>query len=315
MGDIVLTTPVLRALRNALPDAEIHFLVKPKFAEAIAHNPFLNRLHVLKPRLADTLETLKAEGYTYVVDLQQSLRSRRIRWALGIAATAVDKQNVTKWRMTALKHRVQVPHIVTRYGKTLAPLGIVLDDQGLDFPLLPVPETEALLDGFLAKHGPYLAVALGATHFTKRWPTSYFHELLNQLGMPAVLLGGVTETIAAEEIEKAARHPILNLAGKTSLMGSGHALARAELLITHDTGLMHIGAALGKRIVSLWGNTVPGFGMTPYKTEFIALEIKDLACRPCTKIGYAACPKGHFRCMHDLTPTQVAAAIRARGWL
>ena len=314
MGDVLLTTPIVRALRLGLPHAELHFLVKPAFAEAIAHNPHLSRVHTLQPRLADTVAALNAEGFDYVLDLQKSLRSRRIVWALGRPSATFSKYNFTKWRMTALKQRLAVPHVVSRYGEALRPLGLALDAAGLEFPLLGSPP-EALQAFRAQQPGGYLAVALGATYRTKRWPAEQFVKLLNRLDRPVVLLGGAGEVADAGFIEQRLFCPCLNLAGQTDLQGSAHAIAGAHLLLTHDTGLMHLGAALGVRIASLWGNTVPEFGMTPYRAEHRVLEVTGLGCRPCTKLGHGQCPKGHFKCMRDLSPAHVEATLTQAGWL
>ena len=106
---------------------------------------------------------------------------------------------------------------------------------------------------------------------------------------------------------------IYNACGKFSLHESAAILRRAHVVITHDTGLMHIAAALRKPILSLWGNTVPAFGMYPYYGKpglatipsSYMLEVKNLSCRPCSKIGYAACPKKHFRCMQEIAVPQM----------
>ena len=98
-------------------------------------------------------------------------------------------------------------------------------------------------------------------------------------------------------VSKTARSPIHNGCGRYSLHQSASLLRQAAFVVSHDTGLMHIAAAFGQRIYSIWGNTVPEFGMYPFRTEYEALEVPGLPCRPCSKIGFAQCPQGHFRCM------------------
>ncbi len=115
-----------------------------------------------------------------------------------------------------------------------------------------------------------------------------------------MLLGGKEDSQAADEIEKVLGDKIINACGKYNLNQSASLVQQAEYIITHDTGLMHIASALKKKVISIWGNTVPEFGMYPYLTEFKIIENKELSCRPCSKIGYNKCPKGHFKCMNDL---------------
>jgi heptosyltransferase-2 len=128
------------------------------------------------------------------------------------------------------------------------------------------------------------------------------------------LLGGKTETDEAQEIiSKSERSDSLNLVNQLSLNGSAYVTQKAKFLITHDTGLMHIGAALKVPILSIWGNTIPEFGMYPYygdeQIPHIIQEIKNLSCRPCSKIGYAACPKGHFKCMEQQSVKEIISKV------
>jgi ADP-heptose:LPS heptosyltransferase len=307
MGDIILTTPILRSLKRALPEAEIHFLVKDKFKDAIALNPYITKLHIYRGSFSDTTSALQAESFDVVLDLHKNLRSLRLRWALGVKSYSFQKFNWTKFRMTRLKQRgLVVPHIVERYAAILKPLGITLDGGGLDFPILPEvqAETDQEATNFFGEDHFY-AIVLGATWFTKRWPEEKIVAFIQQYNKPVVLLGGPSERAMSERIAQQIQVQHLNLAGKATLQQSAVWLERAEWMLTHDTGLMHIGAALGKKMVSLWGNTVPEFGMYPWKTDWKAAEVKDLDCRPCSRIGYDKCPKGHFRCMQGIEPVRV----------
>lgn len=306
MGDIVLTTPVIRTVAQAWPEAEVHVVTKAKFQEALRGNPYVTQHHIYE---AGTVQ--QAGAFHYTLDLQRNLRSLRLTWQLGRSAGRVvrfPKANFTKWRMVRLKQHLTAPHVVQRYACTLRPLGLKLDGGGLDFFVSPQAQAWARqeLTAWQPQAPEYLAVVLGATHATKQWPAAHHAALLNLVGLPAVLLGGPAEAQAALSVMAQAGVPILNKVGQTSLDQSAALLQASSCVITHDTGLMHIAAALGRPIVSLWGNTVPGFGMTPYQTHNAAAEVAGLSCRPCSKIGFQECPKGHFRCMNNLLPHAVA---------
>jgi heptosyltransferase-2 len=183
-------------------------------------------------------------------------------------------------------------HIVDRYLKTTESLGVINDNQGLDY-FIPAKDIVQINE-------PYIAFAIGGQHATKKLPTTRIIEICQKLSGKIMLLGGKEDATAAEEIEKAVGVNIINACGKYNLNQSASLVQQSAYLITHDTGLMHIASALKKKVISIWGNTVPEFGMYPYLTEFKIIENKNLSCRPCSKIGYSKCPKGHFKCMSEL---------------
>jgi heptosyltransferase-2 len=251
---------------------------------------------------------LKAEGYTHVVDLHKNLRSYWLRLRLGVPATTFAKANGIKNRMVWFKSRkLAAPHIVERYMQAVTPLGAVPDDKGLDFPLLADMVSQVAQEHENWNAGKdFVAVVLGATWYTKRWPEAHTRRFVEESTLPVVLLGGPAESELAKRIaEGLPASRVRNLAGKTSLQQSAAWLQRAQWVLTGDTGLMHIAAALQKPVVVLWGNTTPRFGMAPFRTPHLNLEVAELGCRPCSRIGYKGCPKGHFNCMQLLGPDTV----------
>jgi ADP-heptose:LPS heptosyltransferase len=219
-----------------------------------------------------------------------------------VLSRSFDKLNWQKWLLVKFKINQLPPvHIVDRYRAAAAPLGIRDDGGGLDYFIPASQEVEVAADlpsGF--QLGKYVAVAIGAQHATKRLPTDKLIELVARLApRPVVLLGGPEDESTGHIIELAATSLIFNGCGRFSLHQSASLLRQAQFVVSHDTGLMHIAAAFKKQIFSVWGNTVPQFGMYPYRTSFEALEVPGLACRPCSKIGFAQCPQGHFKCMRD----------------
>ncbi|MEM6802701.1 MAG: glycosyltransferase family 9 protein [Bacteroidota bacterium] len=314
IGDIVLSSPVIRSLKEARPSYEIHFLSKSANKDLLIHNPHLDKVHLLKDSLSETLKELKAENFDYILDLHHNLRSFLIKTRLRIPCSSFPKKNLQKYLMVRLKRRnIQLDHIVHRYGETLKLLGLELDEKGLELHLPAGLEEWAkkeLASFFEQKQEKVLAVVLGAKHATKRWIPEYFIELLNALNRPLILLGGPDAREEAEFIAKGLQVPYFDTVGSYKLLESAALLKMCEEVISHDTGLMHIAAAFSKKIYSIWGNTVPAFGMTPYKSPHEIIEQKDLSCRPCSKIGYDSCPKGHFKCMKDTKPSEVLKLIQ-----
>ncbi len=305
IGDIVLTTPVVRALKQQLPNAQIHYVTKKSFGVVLANNPYIDQLFLLeKDNLNELVKVWQKERYDYVIDLHHNLRTLIIKWRLGVKSYSFDKLNWEKWLLVHFKiNRMPDLHIVDRYMATVLPLGVKPDAQGLDY-FIPAADEVDIASLPSAHQSGYVAIAVGAQHFTKRMPLHKIIELCEKISSPIVLLGGKEDAAVAEKIVAhfAPTQPnkIFNACGKFNLNQSASLLGQARVVYSHDTGLMHIAAALHKKIYSIWGNTTPLLGMYPYRTEFVVIENKELSCRPCSKIGFAACPKKHFKCMNDL---------------
>ncbi|MCB2378062.1 glycosyltransferase family 9 protein [Hymenobacter sp. BT635] len=304
IGDIVLTTPVVRALKQQVPGAQVHFCTKPAYRSIIEPNPYVDKAHYLTGTLGELVAELKAEQFDFIVDLHNNLRTSLLKLRLGVKSASFDKLNWQKWLLVNAKvDLLPRVHIVERYLAAAAALGVHDDRQGLDYFIPPDQEVDlhTLPSGF--QRG-YVAFAIGAQHATKRLPTERIIELCAQLKRPIVLLGGPEDESTGHIVEQALEAEpgvlIYNACGHYSLNQSASLVRQAQLVVSHDTGLMHIAAAFRKEIFSVWGNTVPEFGMYPYRTEFRVLEVRDLPCRPCSKIGYGKCPQGHFKCMRDI---------------
>ncbi|MDX5480910.1 MAG: glycosyltransferase family 9 protein [Hymenobacteraceae bacterium] len=308
IGDIVLTTPVIRCVKQQVPGAEVHYCTKKAFKGILESNPHVDKVHVLGDSLGELVQRLKAEDFDYVIDLHNNLRTRVIKARLGKPSRSFNKLNYEKWLMVNFKlNRLPDVHIVQRYLDAAATLGVKDDGIGLDYfiPAQDEVDLHTLPEPF--QEG-YVAFAIGAQHYTKRLPTERIMELCERLQKPVILLGGKEDAATGEEIvsyfqARGTREgtQILNACGKYSLNGSASLVRQAAQVVSHDTGLMHIAAAFQKDIISVWGNTIPEFGMYPFRTKYKVLEVKGLSCRPCSKIGYKKCPKGHFKCMRDIS--------------
>lgn len=315
IGDIVLTTPVVRCLKQQLPEVELHVLTKSAYHSIYAANPHINKVFELSGNLKDVVCRLREEHYDFVVDLHKNWRSWRVRMALHRPSASFPKLDFQKFLYTKLKiGKLPQMHIVDRYFKAVGKLGVHNDGQGLDFffgegdemHMEDLPET--FRDGFVA-------VVIGGQHATKMLPVDKVVEVCEALDYPVILVGGSEDAARGERIKEKVGSCVGNSCGSLTLGQSASLLQLADAVLTNDTGMMHIAAALRKPIVSVWGNTVPEFGMYPYLPQgmkpAIIIENKSLKCRPCDKLGYAQCPQGHFNCMNSLDSKQIAEKIRA----
>lgn len=305
IGDIVLTTPVIRIVKTQLDDAEIHYATKIQFKSILEYNPYIDKIHYLNDSLTELIKELRAERFDYVIDLHNNLRTLLVKTRLGVKSKSVDKINFKKWLLVNFKiNYLPKEHIVDRYLQVCSKLGIKNDALGLDYFIDEADEVP--IDWLPISHRfGFVAYAMGAQHATKKLPLNKMIELCSKIARPIVLLGGTGEVEEAEKIRahfetKVTRSIIYNACGKYSLNQSASILKKSQLVFTHDTGLMHIAAAFKREVISIWGNTVPDFGMTPYRTKFTVLENTRVNCRPCSKIGFSKCPKGHFKCMNQL---------------
>jgi ADP-heptose:LPS heptosyltransferase len=329
IGDIVLTTPVIRCLKQQYPDAEVHYATKKSYKSLLENNPYIDKVFVLENGLNELIKTFQSERYDYVIDLHNNLRTSIIKLRLKAPLTprrgrklrifSFDKLNFLKWILVKFKKNLMPDvHIVDRYMKTVESLGIKNDNKGLDYF---IPERDEMPLDWLPENfrNGYAVYAIGGQHETKKLPLNKMIELCQTIHLPLVLIGGKEDVVIGDRLAPSAPRggtfeskssekvpplgaegAIISLCGKLNLNQSASIIQNARIVYTHDTGMMHVAAALKKKVISIWGNTVPEFGMYPYQTDFEVIENKELNCRPCSKIGYKKCPLGHFKCMNDL---------------
>ncbi len=300
IGDIVLTTPVIRTLSLQL-NADVHYLTKPGFKTLLSENPYLKKIWTLDDDFNNLSNQLKAENFNYVIDLHKNIRSLKLCFNLGVKRYTYDKTTWEKFLIVNFKIDILPKlHVVDRYMNAVKKLGVTNDGKGLDFFIDPNADISLIKPTKI-----YTAAVIGATHFTKRLPIEKWVELINNYPLTLfALLGGPDEKKAAKIITAQCGKNVINLVGFTSLQQSALLMSEAENIISNDTGMLHIAAALKKPIISLWGGTLKEYGFWPYYPDGIDrntnLEVKNLGCRPCSKFGRNDCPKGHFKCMNDL---------------
>jgi ADP-heptose:LPS heptosyltransferase len=320
IGDIVLTSPVVRCIKKQLPDAQIYFLTKKQFVPVIEASPFIHRIISFQDNLFETIGELRKIDFDCIIDLHKNLRTFFIKSFFPFTAKySFDKLNFEKWLLVNFKiNRLPDKHIVDRYFDGIKKLGIENDGEGLDFFISKENEfdTKQLPDNFRTG---YVVFSIGGNHATKKMPVEKWKVIAKQIKIPAIILAGIEEWERGEQI-RSANSGIINFCGKTNIAQSASIIRQSQLIVTHDTGLMHIAAAFQKPVISIWGNTVPEFGMSPYygsqqiinhKSDLSCQrqEIRNLHCRPCSKIGHEKCPEGHFDCMMKQDENKIAESI------
>ncbi len=313
IGDIVLTTPVVRCLKQQLKDSEIHFLTKEQFVPIVKANPYIDKVHFIKNDLKQILPQLKSEKFDFIVDLHKNFRSGFVKLKLRKPSKTFHKLNIKKWLLVNFKiNLLPEIHIVDRYFKAVKFLGVKNDGKGLDY-FIPENEKVNISELPSTHQNGFIGFVIGGKHNTKMFPVEKIISVCKKINTPVVLLGGYEDIKTGEYIKKSVGDKIYNACGKYSINQSASLVWQAEKIITNDTGLMHIAAAFKKLIVSIWGNTVPAFGMYPYlpeseKNKSVIVEVKNLRCRPCSKLGYKKCPKGHFNCMQKINEEKIIAS-------
>lgn len=280
---------------------EIHYLTKAKFRSLVDVNPYVSKVHVIEKSTNEVIDDLVAEQFDYVIDLHKNLRSARVKRKLRMLSFDFEKLNWQKWLLVNFGiNKMPDVHIVDRYMDSLKAFGINNDNKGLDFfwsekgKSEKVELPEAHLNG-------YIGVGIGAAHWRKKLRVPQYVEMCKNLNYPIVLLGGPTESAEGEKIAAECGPLVYNSAGKCSLEASATIIKECQLLITPDTGIMHIAAALKKPIISIWGATVPEFGMYPYQNEALneMVQADHLKKRPCSKLG-TKCKYKPCKCIDEL---------------
>jgi len=296
IGDIVLTTPVVRMLKKQL-NAQVNYLTKSTYITLLKNNPYIDSVYQIEDSINEVIADLKKENYDYIIDLHNNLRTQILKLRLGVPSRSFNKLNMEKFMLTTFKmDSLPEVHIVDRYLDTVTHLGVQNDNEGLDFFLNYKDKVD--LSQF---PNSFIAFVIGGQHATKMLSTEKIISIINKLNESVVLIGGPQDFVRGEQIMAATKNTF-NSCGKYEINQSAYLVKNAKHIITHDTGMMHIAAAFKKKIYSVWGNTVPEFGMHPYLSDSNSktIEVKNLSCRPCSKIGYEKCPKGHFKCMQEI---------------
>lgn len=317
-GDVIHGLPVLHALSESFPEAQIHWVVAKPFAGILEGHPLICRLWVIdkdswkRPgRLGSTIAELRglrrglrAEKFDLVIDLQGLFRSAMIVYFTG-AKENVGFESAREGAKYFYAHRVKTAtelHAVEKNLQIARFVGCKIATP--QFPLLDFGEPPAFIQGL----GSYAVIAPSAGTAVKRWPAQYFGRLASLLPLPSVIVAGPSDAGLGDEIASLSGGKALSFAGKTSLGELGAIIKGARFLVTCDSGPMHLGAALGVPVFALFGPTSP-LRTGPYGDIHTVLR-RDLACSPC--YTRKVCPD--WRCMRDLSPERVLEAIHSKGF-
>ncbi|MCF6268567.1 MAG: lipopolysaccharide heptosyltransferase II [Melioribacteraceae bacterium] len=308
LGDILLTTPLLRVLKKKYPKLKIDYLIKSNFTDAIKFNPNLNQVFSWngEKEFSEVINKLKQNNYDSVIDLQNNFKSRKVVRKIKVSSASYRKPNIKKFllvktKLNLLKEKRSIPQ---RYIDVVP--NLELDGKGLELFLPNGIESK------INSEKEIIGFAPGAFHFTKRWSLEYYEELGNQLtseGFQIVIFGGKSDREICNKLQNKISNSI-NLSNDNLLFKTAMDMQKCKLIVCNDSGLMHTATAVGVPVVSIFGSTVREFGFAPFGVNNLVIENIGLSCRPCSHIGKANCKKKHFNCMMELTPQRVYKEIK-----
>ncbi len=300
LGDILLTTPLIRSLKKANPNSQIDFLVREEYRDVLINNPYISNLITLKrdESASRIKDALSKNQYDLVADLQNNFRSANLISSLKCQKVKFNKFHLRKFLLVNFKLNLlrEASAIPVRYASAVK--GIKLDDAGLD--LFTDNQPSLSLDGLKNMIG----FCPGSRHYTKMWLKEYYIELgkkLTESGFQIALFGGESDKLICKEIACSIPNSI-NLCNENNILQTAADMKICKAIICNDSGLMHTACAVKVPVIAIFGSTVKEFGFAPYKNKNLILENKSLSCRPCSHIGRSNCPKKHFKCMKDIFP-------------
>lgn len=333
MGDIVLTSPVTRQLSRICPGAEIDFLTRAEYAPLVRALAGLRAVECFEPGtgLWRLITRLRERRYDLVIDLHGNLRSRLIAAAV-IAGRVLryDKRRLSRMAIVRRRRRSRsVPHTVDRYLEVLDKFDAAAASHRENahtagekrLPQLKVDaRAVATVEERLAKAGigpevPVLGVAAGASHGPKRWPPERFARVAEHMArtrdMRILLLGSEEDRPVAGEVARVLGRQAVDWTGATDLALLPAAVQRCALLVSNDSGPMHVATAVGTPVIGVFGATHPRLGFAPLGPADAAVTL-DLPCSPCSLHGNRACRFGTHACMEELDPRRVIAEAERR---
>lgn len=322
IGDIILSSPLIRLLRRRFPYAKIDMVVCREFEELISFNHNINQVILFERKtglggLLRLCKKVREEQYDLIIDIHKKLRSFIICLTSG-AKQLLSYNKHSFLRFLLVKFKINwysyTPFIANLYLKSLEKFGIEDDGEGLEFYITTSKDMsvlELLRKEGIDKNALLIGIAPGAHWYTKRWLKERFIELANLLiqrnNAKIIIFGGNEEVELSNEIKISLLDTPIIAAGKLSLMETGALLKRCKLLITNDTGIMHISAAVKTPIVAIFGPTVKEFGYYPYRIPHRVIS-KELPCKPCTTTGSSKCKINTFDCMRLISTNEVLEA-------
>lgn len=319
IGDILLTTPFVRNVKNKYPEAHLTYVTKKQFTPLLKNNPHIDE--ILSYDSATKLkglfrlrDKLAEKQYAYIFDLHNNFRSNRLTKTLAGKVSRIRKNKLKRAVLVYFKWNLynKIKPATIKYMDVGSGAGITDDGEGLE--LFLGGEKEGILKHNNLQMNQYICIAPAAAHYTKIWPMEYVKELLIKITevskFKLAILGSASETEMFKALPK--NESIIHLAGKLSLLESAEVIKHSKGIISNDSGLMHMAAALKKPVIAIFGSTVKELGFFPYRADSIVIENEKLWCRPCSHIGRKKCPLGHFKCMREITVETVFNTVKGK---
>lgn len=280
IGDIILTTPIIRCLKNQL-NVEIDFLTKPRYQDLIISNPYIREVITLSS-VSQTIDILKSSHYDFVIDLQNSFRSFIIRLSLAAKSYSFPKYGLKRYLLIYFGVNLLNNHVVDRYFKSVEKLNVYNDSKGVDYFF----SSKKFQIDFNIKQ-KYICWCIGGTYEQKKLSAMQIINVISQIDIPVLLIGGESEKeISSEITNRFHRDNILDLCGETTFDESAYLMKKSKLVLTNDTGMMHIASAFDIPIISFWGCTKPELGFYAYQANIKSKQlVSAMSLQPCSKHG------------------------------
>ncbi len=330
LGDVILTSSFLKVLRKKFPEAQIDFCTKAEYAEILKYNPNItniieadNNLTFGKLRLLK--KSLKENRYNLVIDLHNNLRTSYLKIFLRLHSKVIvfKKYSFRKFLLVKLKINLlkQLPPIYSRYINTLKKITELNENDLKTLPeIFSSDNAKDKLTAILRENGitdtsNIICIVPGSKHFTKTYPPEYFDELIRLMhndNLKFILVGTSADAHSINEIISKSQENVFDFNDKLNLLELAVLMKISRLVISGDTGPMHIAEALNVPLIAVMGSSVSEFGFYPASEKSVVIENAGLPCRPCSHIGKEKCPKGHFKCMLEIKPEALYNKIKEK---
>ncbi|MCX7880241.1 MAG: glycosyltransferase family 9 protein [Ignavibacteria bacterium] len=320
LGDVILSTYLVRLLRKKFPDSRIDFLVGSEYQEVLALNKRIDKVLIYDKsksffwHLLQTFSINYPYHYDVIIDLQNNLRSKLFGAGKGSRYFFFNKRRIYKFKLVYFKTKIkEILPIPILYRDTFPDLQDFDDGLGLEiWTSKDVDEYMPYRKDLNLTKIERIALAPGAKHFTKRLPINKVNQLIELINSnfdaEIVLIGGKSDSWLNSILYKNGKN-VQNFIGKLSILESSELLDSCQILISNDSAAVHIASARQVPVVEIFGSTVPHFGFVPFRVPYSIVELNNIECRPCTHFGKPKCPKKHFRCMEEIQPEQIIYAI------
>ncbi len=295
-GDIVLTFPFLKLLKDYFPDANIYFLTKNVYKNLVELSPHIDKIIAIDNDIKITRKFIKKIKFNYIFDLQKNFRSCYLTLFTRGKKYRYKKENFKKFLLIRFKINL-FKEIIPVYRKYLNTLVKIADNIDFSFPKIDLKFNKKPRFEF-----NYILLAPGSKHFTKIYPAEYFSEIISKNRENKYILIGDNSERDRNICEMLSNNSenTINLCGKTNFRELANLIFNADYVICNDSGVLHLAELLGKKVYVFFGSTVKEFGFYPQLSSTVIFENNNVRCRPCSRFGKEKCPKKHFKCMREI---------------